>query len=372
MIPPGSGADGLLCRIVAGAVSPAGLPVAALADAWTLAETGGGIELLSAAIVAAGPLLDASLHDRAMATLRTAAVREMLRHREICAIVDAFERTRVRMLLIKGAGLAYTVYADAHLRPSCDVDLFIGEADIGAADRALASIGYARAREPDARSASLQRHYARRAGHGDHFVDLHWGVANRHAFATALRFDDAWPRAQPVARLCPAARTLATPDALLLGCVHRVAHHDDEEDVIWLWDIHLLARTLSAADWQALEGAVSVGRVRAVVAHGLQLAAARFGDSVDPRRLDAWRTAGAEEPSARFIGGGARPVDLILSDLAALPSMRDRARLLREHLFPDPAYIRAKYDRWPRPLLPLAYVDRIARGAAKWFQRAKD
>ena len=35
-------------------------------------------------------------------------------------------------------------------------------------------------------------------------------------------------------------------DALFVACVHRVAHHDDAIDLLWLWDIHLLASRLSA------------------------------------------------------------------------------------------------------------------------------
>jgi hypothetical protein len=30
--------------------------------------------------------------------------------------------------------------------------------------------------------------------------------------------------------------------------------------------------------------------------------------------------------------------------------------------------MRERYPRWPAALLPLAYVDRIVRGAPKWFR----
>jgi hypothetical protein len=77
---------------------------------------------------------------------------------------------------------------------------------------------------------------------------------------------------------------------------------------------------------------------------------------------------GAGEESAGFIGRAARHVDLVLSDLGALPTRSARVRLLREHLFPGREYMRAKYPAWPQLLLPLAYLYRAARGAPRWFQ----
>ena len=52
-----------------------------------------------------------------------------------------------------------------------------------------------------------------------------------------------------------------------------------------------------------------------------------------------------------------------------MDSLHHRLQLIREHLFPQRAYVRASYDRWPEILLPLAYLDRIVRGAPKWFRR---
>jgi hypothetical protein len=343
-----------------------------LNDVWAHADACGGVELLASALAGCDRLVDRSARERAVRCLRTAAVGEMIRHRALCELADACARDGVRALLIKGAGLAYTVYPIAHLRPSCDTDVLIREEDLERAERMLDRIGYGRVREPDVQAAGMQRHYVRRGDHGfDHFIDLHWRIVNRHVFASALTFDDAWRRSQGVERLCAAARTLATSDALLLACIHRVAHHDDEDDLVWLWDIHLLAHAMTPAENDALAARAAASGMRAVVGRGLDLAHARFGTAIDPRLLSALRAPGPEEPAARLIGGGSRQVDLVLSDLAALPSFRTRARLVYEHLFPNRAYIRAKYERWPVVLLPLAYVDRIARGASKWLRRTK-
>jgi hypothetical protein len=63
-------------------------------------------------------------------------------------------------------------------------------------------------------------------------------------------------------------------------------------------------------------------------------------------------------------------VSLLKEDWRALDGVRPRLRLLREHLFPPVAYIRSIYPRIPAPLIPLAYLLRVLRGAPKWFSPA--
>jgi hypothetical protein len=342
-----------------------------LNDVWAYATDTSGLELLAQAVAVCGDTVERATREKAVSRLREAAVADMLRHRAIRHVVDAFAATNTRMLLIKGAGLAYTIYPQPHLRPAADIDVFIAREQLDAAETALASAGYTREREPDAESASMQRHYRRRDEHDlDYIVDLHWRIANRHVFANALSFQDAWNTSQPVTQLGGSARTLGTADALLLACIHRVAHHHDDQNLLWLWDIHLLNGMLTQLDVEALAERAARSDMRAVVARGLELARAKLGTVIDPSLLATLCKGRVTEPSARFIGHHARHVELVLGDLAAVPTTGERVRLVWEHLFPDLAYMRAKYPAWPRPLLSCAYLYRIACGAPKWFRRS--
>jgi hypothetical protein len=109
-----------------------------------------------------------------------------------------------------------------------------------------------------------------------------------------------------------------------------------------------------------------------VCKRGLELAHQKFGTPIDRvrDRLAACADSVAE-PSAAFIGGTLRQADILLRDVNALDGWRPKAHLVREHLFPSLHYIRRVYARWPRLLLPLAYVHRIVRGTPAWFKRAK-
>ena len=70
--------------------------------------------------------------------------------------------------------------------------------------------------------------------------------------------------------------------------------------------------------------------------------------------------AGLSEPASQFLGG-VRQVRTLRADLASVPGWRMPLRLLGERVMPSPHYIRARYPRWPRRLLWLAYVD------SDWF-----
>ena len=73
-----------------------------------------------------------------------------------------------------------------------------------------------------------------------------------------------------------------------------------------------------------------------------------------------------------FLGGGLRQVDLLRGDLSTLVGWRARLGLLSGHLFPNVAYMRSRYPRWPAAALPVAYIHRIVRGIPKWFRRATE
>ena len=121
------------------------------------------------------------------ATLREAAMADLFRERELRRLLERLAAAGVNALLLKGAGLAYTVYPAPHLRPRGDVDLLIARADLEAADRALLAGGWLRAVEQTTsrsrRSATMCSGSA--ASFAEH-LDLHWKIAVPHVFGDAL------------------------------------------------------------------------------------------------------------------------------------------------------------------------------------------
>ena len=64
-----------------------------------------------------------------------------------------------------------------------------------------------------------------------------------------------------------------------------------------------------------------------------------------------------------------RQIDSLRADLSLVGGWRPRLAVIGAHLFPSIRYMRSVYPRWPTAALPLTYLDRIVRGAPKWFRR---
>jgi hypothetical protein len=292
---------------------------------------------------------------------------DLLRQKSLAALLDALAAGGVDVLVIKGAALALLVYDQPEERDRCDADLLISRRQLEAAERILAALGYRRQLEPDAQVATGQRHYSAPASSAD-VIDLHWRAANPLAFSAVLDFDVVWPRRIPIPALGPRAATLSIPDALLLACVHRVAHHRDVVEPRWLADIDRLVRRLDGEEGRLFVSEARRTATRQVCERGLTLAHARYGTPIDALRSDFSAVPSVAEPSSAFIGGHHALADELLSDLR-MAGWGTRAALLKEHLFPPLDYLRMRYPQWPAPLLPLAYAYRIAHGAPAWLRR---
>jgi hypothetical protein len=301
-----------------------------------------------------------------LSPLHRAVAVDLRRQRALIDLLDQLFEHKVRALVIKGAALAWTLYDAPTDRQRHDADLFVHRDQVDDAEAVLRQLDYTRAIEPDQQVASAQRHYLPSSPSADS-VDLHWRVANPRVFDGVLPFEDAWSRSIAVAALGPNARTLGWADTLLLACVHRVAHHADSEDCPWLQDIDRLVRRLDEAERHAFVTEASRSGTCAVCARGLHLAARDYGTPSEALIEQLTKVDAGEERSAIFIGGSPRLAGILASDLRHGP-WRERVQLMREHLMPSRAYMRARYPRWPASLIPFAYVARIALGMPAWFR----
>ena len=304
------------------------------------------------------------------AELRAAAVVEEIRARELRRVLAALADAGVEAVLLKGVALARTIYPRPELRLRSDTDLMVPAAARGSVSRVLPPLQYRQADEVDGEFAVGQFHFLKVDDHGiDHALDVHWRVSNVRVFADALSYDELRRAARSIPELGPHAWGPSPEHALLLACVHRVAHHDDSRYLLWLLDVHLLAQRLTAHQQTAFARLAKERQMRAVCAGTLDLSQEAFG-ALDRGWLDELSASGdGREPSRAFIGGGLRPAEILLTDVAATEAWSERLRLLREHLFPRLSYIRARYPRWPAVLLPAAYVHRVVRGLPRWLRR---
>jgi hypothetical protein len=302
---------------------------------------------------------------------RQEAAADLAREAELRAALAALDRAGVRPIVFKGAHLAYRDYARPDLRPRADSDVLV-PADASARNAAhavLTSMGYVTAPHVGGDLVMTQRMYVKREGSRvAHALDLHWRVATPQAFARVLIHGEIAQDAEDLPRLDARARGPAGPHALIIACIHRIAHHAGSDRLIWLWDIDRISRRLSAGDWQRFATLVRERRVSAVCAESLRRAQGRFHTPVRAELGSVPQAADpASEVSARYFEPPSDSVTAALEDVRALSSWRDRSRLVREHLLPPAAYMREVYAPASRAPLVWLYLRRVSAGVRKWF-----
>lgn len=312
----------------------------------------------------------AELRQRLDPRARAAATRDLIVQREMQHLLSCLDHAAVPALVIKGSALAYTVYEQPWLRPRTDTDVLIRHADVERASRSFAESGY---RQSDAlTSGALVSHqvaFERTDQHDVHHVlDLHWKLVNPQMLADALPFDELWASSRPAPALGPSARVPSHAASIAIGSVHRLAHHQGHDRLIWLFDLVALARRCSDDDWASLVTLARSAQVSGLCLDGLVQAGRRLGAHLPQRVQDALAEAAPREPSRIYLEGPVRKRNVLVHDLRALGSWRTRLRLLREHVFPPPAFIRHRYGgqrRWP---LPALYLHRLVTGAIRWVR----
>lgn len=347
-----------LCALVAGTAAACSEEERRVPELLALARTH-RVHLLVARRIACGEL---------RIEARVEALRDGLRVRELLRVGAALEADGCAPVVFKGAALSLTHYQQSWRRPRLDADLLVASVSRARAASALAGLGYLRPPMTAGRHVMHQEMHVRPDPVvGEHVVDLHWRLANPNLLAGLPDHAELRGRAARV-ELPDGAVTVASPaDALVIACVHRAAHHAGSEELLWLYDIHLVASRLTGEEWTLAVNLARRAGVAGVVRRGLELAARAFGECAPAPVREELASAG-REASTVFLRTDLRPLDRLRADVAALGAAGG-TRLIAEHLFPPPSYMRQKYGLESAMMLPLAYARRIVRGASGWFKR---
>jgi hypothetical protein len=235
----------------------------------------------------------------------------------------------------------------------------------------LRDLGYAPATHFAGELVTYQTQFRRTDRHGwiDR-VDLHWKLANPQVFADVFSFDELYGDARRLPQLGRAARTLSPVHALILACVHRVAHHANSDRLIWLYDIRLLIDAMSPAELEHAAAEALTKKLQPVVAVGVRRAVEMVGPAGHTHEIERLLDRGGDAAAlgSEFLRPNRAKVDDLLSDLEALPGWRSKLRLIKEHLLPPAAYMRKTYGFSSPLLLPFAYALRAIAGAGKWLR----
>jgi len=313
----------------------------------------------------------ATITDEMRQNFLVSCVRSLHMERQLQEIVEAFQEQGVRVLVLRGPALAFSLYPDAAMRTSCDLDLLVLPEQLVESRGILEDLGYkclAR-RFERARDFFREECFVHQGNHGNKFpVDLHWVHWELHPFfkgSEEVDIKDLFQRAWKVETPTLAFETLHPVDYLIHAAVHLLMIHRNEMRLSWIYDTALLAQHLHVPDdWETLQERSVAWRARLPLEHCLRMAQAWAGLEL-PNGFDdflTWPRPTEDEAAVWADTMRHHWVTILLKRSLSSPSLLlRRVPSLLRLLFPHPDIVRYCYTPSRDLLLPLSYVRRWLR-----------
>lgn len=294
-------------------------------------------------------------------------------HREtVGGLLEAFFGSGIEATVIKGTALAYSVYANPAVRRRGDSDILIVRGSRNEARTVLRDCGFESCHDERPLQESWQ---IKGPPNFWHHVDLHWRINASAAISQQLEAFSPFASTVALDRLSPHARGVAPVDNLLLICINRTAHDAlgyrlgeenlfEGDRLIWAADIDLIARSLGPEEWDQLIERARLSGTSRLIASGLTFARRVCGTAIPQAVIDRLDKAHYEIDLATLLDPQLWQRRFWL-DLAASPTLIDRARLLRYTLFPAPQFLHERFPdgpNWPNEVLG---IRRLAFGLGK-------
>lgn len=300
--------------------------------------------------------------------IRHAAL-HMLRQKENAELFAQLSQAGLDFLLLKGQALALTLYPAPHLRTRCDTDLlFRNKADAEKAWEILENRGYKRHNTLDGRFVGFQFSCTRMLNSTtSNTLDIHNQISDYLWLARRFSFDEIAARGKSI----PCGGTpVNVPDrvyGLLHACIHRISNKPQgtENRLIWLYDIHLLCQAMTPEEWNTLLILAKKKSLATICREGIDAATGIFSTEVPGQVRESLGIMAAAEKNA--FGMHRQRWMLYLQDFWHNRGITNKAGQIREHLFPSPKYMMAKYQPGRAWHLPYYYAKRLLSGLKKYF-----
>ena len=294
--------------------------------------------------------------------LRTASLREELRaktYRRICReVLSAFATAGIPIIILKGAVLTDTVYANPALRHSHDIDILLEESDPSHALSVLSSLRFAPLRQAvDPEWQDL--HFVHESGLP---LVLHRWLFRIPLYNTVTA--DMRARSHKLMIAEVPARTLSPVDQLLHVCAHATSCAR-RESLRWVCDAWLLIERYPNLDWDILLDCAQRNHSALPLSITLSYLAKELQAPIPAALLARLHTAASQantiEREVALWGARAGTRGRFKNLLQMSDDWRSRVFVLKWILFPSPAYLYSMQQFPPSWRLPFYYLSRPLR-----------
>jgi hypothetical protein len=292
---------------------------------------------------------------------------------QLARVGQALSRTGARLLLLKGAALAETLYDDPALRLIGDIDLAVPRPDVPACRDVLMDLGYAPGQVETQPGDLLAHSNQELFTPPDPYrtpLELHWHILDVPYYLNRVPMDWFWGNSetrtiagQPFQLLNPEANLIYLPAHLALH--HRFHSLHSHLDLALL-----IQRYHDRLDWDKVVGAARSFELVTVLRETLARLAERWPSlplDAPRRQMQRVRPSRTDERLFRLITREERNPNLyVYTTLVSMPDFAARARFAWANLFPQPAYMKTRYSVGASWQLPYWYVYRLARGLSRY------
>jgi hypothetical protein len=290
--------------------------------------------------------------------------------KQIGEIAAAFGQRGIRVLFLKGAALAWSVYPDPVLRPFADIDILVLPENVGPAREILESLGYkcpVKKFEILRESLWEEIFFHTNIKEDRLIIELHWDLHRFSAIKNDFSLSELFSRSRKVKAPSFFIETLDLVDSLNYSALHMFFNHTHEIRLNWIYDIALIAKQLKVPDdWRMLQQRSVSWNARIAAEQALKMAELwsdfkipeAFGD------FSLWPQPSAVEITSWH---NVKSKDKFLFSMLKLRMPQnlnffEKLHFFYRFLFPPVLHIRKSY---PGRFLPFLYV----KYWLKWFRR---
>ena len=189
---------------------------------------------------------------------------------ELLRLLELFEQSEIRALVLKGPVLAVEAYADPGMRSYGDLDLLVRQRDIHRATELLIASGYQAAVSLDAiRTGRIPGQYLFCKRDANLLVELHNDLTLRY-FPRPLPIEDFFARQIRVRLDAHEVPAPSLEDHLVLICVHGAKHF--WERLGWIADVAGMVSQQASIDWKRARTSAKAVGADCLLDTGLRLA----------------------------------------------------------------------------------------------------
>lgn len=315
---------------------------------WLVADLLADRQQLSPAVAAVASRLAVS-HRRAMQ-------RQVQEERHVLAALCG---AGLRVIVLKGAALAHTVYPQPESRYRTDLDLLAEAGEVANVETVLKALGYRRPPGIQSPKELRQRQWERRQLRQSFLIDLHWDLRNHPALEGRFLFPELLEDAAPLPGLDERALGMGREHALLNASMHYFNDYADERPAQALLDKDLLWRAMSEDERERCMNLACQRGLAGLLAESLVQSRELFATPVVDAQIEHLKAAGRDQWATRMVHANEKRRTAYWFALRSEPNLRRKLNRIRFGLFPSADYMRQIYPEGSRFGLLGLYFRRI-------------